>query len=69
MQRVCFLLNVRVLYIIYTYILIMRCYADHSVSLLQPTSPKYQDFSEQVKDRAEKEYNYTFSESEEVGRT
>lgn len=39
---------------------------ERSVSLLQPTSSKYQNFSEQVKDRAEQEYNYTFSESEEV---
>lgn len=36
------------------------------VSLLQPTSPKFQDFAEQVRDRAASVYNYTFSEHEEV---
>ncbi|CAD7076674.1 unnamed protein product [Hermetia illucens] len=36
------------------------------VSLLQPTSPKYQDFSEHVRERAFRDYNYTFSEAEEV---
>lgn len=37
-----------------------------SVSLLQPTSLKFQDFAEQVRDRAMLNYNYTFSEKEEV---
>lgn len=37
------------------------------VSLLQPTSPKFQDFAEQVRERALDDYNYTFSENEEVG--
>lgn len=36
------------------------------VSLLQPTSPKFQDFAEQVKERALADYNYTFGENEEV---
>lgn len=36
------------------------------VSLLQPTSPKFQDFAEQVRERAASVYNYTFSENEEV---
>lgn len=36
------------------------------VSLLQPTSPKFQDFAEQVRERAASVYNYTFSEHEEV---
>lgn len=34
--------------------------------MLQPTSPKFQDFAEQVRDRALIDYNYTFSENEEV---
>lgn len=33
-----------------------------------PTSPKFKDFAVQVRERAEQEYNYTFSEREEVGR-
>lgn len=36
------------------------------MSLLQPTSPKFQDFTEQVRERALIDYNYTFSENEEV---
>ncbi|XP_037950406.1 receptor-type guanylate cyclase gcy-28 [Teleopsis dalmanni] len=36
------------------------------VSLLQPTSPKFQGFAENVRDMATKNYNYTFSEGEEV---
>ncbi|XP_012220390.1 atrial natriuretic peptide receptor 1 isoform X3 [Linepithema humile] len=36
------------------------------VSLLQPTSPKFQDFAETVRQRAQSDYNYTFSEGEEV---
>ncbi|KAK2579330.1 hypothetical protein KPH14_008282 [Odynerus spinipes] len=36
------------------------------VSLLQPTSPKFQDFAEKVRHRAQTDYNYTFSEGEEV---
>ncbi|XP_055592109.1 atrial natriuretic peptide receptor 1 isoform X2 [Uranotaenia lowii] len=36
------------------------------VSLLQPTSPSYQDFANQVRQRAKKDYNYTFVEDEEV---
>lgn len=38
----------------------------HRVSLLQPTSPKFQDFAEQVRERAAIDYNYTFSDHEEV---
>lgn len=38
----------------------------YRVSLLQPTSPKFKDFADQVRDRATKDYNYTFSENEEV---
>lgn len=36
------------------------------VSLLQPTSPKFNLFSEKVRKRALNDYNYTFSEGEEV---
>ena len=36
------------------------------VSLLQPTSPKFQDFAETVRHRAQTDYNYYFSEGEEV---
>ncbi|XP_046387988.1 atrial natriuretic peptide receptor 1 isoform X2 [Ischnura elegans] len=36
------------------------------VSLLQPTSPKFCEFSERVKEKAKRNYNYTFSENEEV---
>lgn len=36
------------------------------VSLLQPTSPRFQDFAENVRQRAQSDYNYTFSEGEEV---
>lgn len=36
------------------------------VSLLQPTSDRFQDFSENVKCRAQLHYNYTFFEGEEV---
>ncbi|KAL3286769.1 hypothetical protein HHI36_001264, partial [Cryptolaemus montrouzieri] len=36
------------------------------VSLLQPTSDKFQDFAEQVKERAHSVYNYNISHREEV---
>lgn len=36
------------------------------VSLLQPTSPSYQIFADQVRIRAKRDYNYTFVEDEEV---
>ncbi|XP_046602850.1 atrial natriuretic peptide receptor 1 [Neodiprion virginianus] len=36
------------------------------VSLLQPTSPRFQDFADNVRHRAQTDYNYTFSEGEEV---
>ena len=36
------------------------------VSLLQPTSPRFQDFADDVRLRAQSDYNYTFSEGEEV---
>ncbi|KAI4466737.1 guanylyl cyclase [Holotrichia oblita] len=36
------------------------------VSLLQPTSDKFQDFSDKVKERAQLDYNYTISDGEEV---
>lgn len=36
------------------------------VSLLQPTSPRYQDFADQVRRGASTDYNYTFYEGEEV---
>ncbi|RZF32953.1 hypothetical protein LSTR_LSTR000823 [Laodelphax striatellus] len=36
------------------------------VSLLQPTNPKFQDFANRVRVRAEQDYNYTFSQTEEV---
>lgn len=38
----------------------------YRVSLLQPENPKFQEFADQVKERAQTHYNYTFSESEEV---
>ncbi|KYN34878.1 Atrial natriuretic peptide receptor 1 [Trachymyrmex septentrionalis] len=36
------------------------------VSLLQPTSPRFQDFADNVKHRAQTNYNYSFLEDEEV---
>lgn len=36
------------------------------VSLLQPSSPKYQGFAENVREMALRNYNYTFSDNEEV---
>lgn len=36
------------------------------VSLLQPTSPRFQDFAETVRQRAQTGYNYSFSDGEEV---
>lgn len=36
------------------------------VSLLQPTSSRYQGFADQVRHRASTDYNYTFYEGEEV---
>ncbi|KAK0163436.1 hypothetical protein PV327_007117 [Microctonus hyperodae] len=36
------------------------------VSLLQPTSPRFQDFADDVKIRAQTNYNYSFSDGEEV---
>ncbi|XP_002006469.3 atrial natriuretic peptide receptor 1 isoform X2 [Drosophila mojavensis] len=36
------------------------------VSLLQPTSPTFQDFADNVRENALTEYNYTFGEGEEV---
>lgn len=39
------------------------------VSLLQPSSPKYQGFAENVRDMALHNYNYTFSDGEEVSTT
>lgn len=36
------------------------------VSLLQPTSDKFQDFADRVKERAYKDYNYTITDGEEV---
>lgn len=36
------------------------------VSLLQPTSDKFQDFADRVKERAFKDYNYTITDGEEV---
>lgn len=36
------------------------------VSLLQPTTQRYETFAEQVKVRAQRDYNYTFYEGEEV---
>lgn len=36
------------------------------VSLLQPTSPRFQDFADTVRQRAQTDYNYSFSEGEEV---
>jgi atrial natriuretic peptide receptor A len=36
------------------------------VSLLQPTSPKFHNFAQTVRERALKTYNYEFYEGEEV---
>lgn len=36
------------------------------VSLLQPTSPRFNQFAANVREIAEKEYGYTFFEGEEV---
>jgi atrial natriuretic peptide receptor A len=36
------------------------------VSLLTPTSPKFQEFADNVRRLAQRDYNYTFSEGEEV---
>lgn len=36
------------------------------ISLLQPTSDKFQDFADKVKERSQRDYNYTISEGEEV---
>ncbi|CAG9763987.1 unnamed protein product [Ceutorhynchus assimilis] len=36
------------------------------VSLLHPTSDKFQDFTDKVKERSLKDYNYSISEGEEV---
>ncbi|XP_025989515.1 atrial natriuretic peptide receptor 1 isoform X1 [Solenopsis invicta] len=36
------------------------------VSLLQPTSPRFQGFADRVRHRAQTDYNYTFLEGEEV---
>lgn len=36
------------------------------MSLLQPTSDKFQDFADKVKERSLRDYNYTISEGEEV---
>lgn len=36
------------------------------VSLLQPTSDKFHEFAEIVKDRALSDYNYTITDKEEV---
>ncbi|XP_044009185.1 atrial natriuretic peptide receptor 1 [Aphidius gifuensis] len=36
------------------------------VSLLQPTSPRFQGFADNVRIRAQTDYNYSFSEGEEV---
>lgn len=36
------------------------------VSLLQPTSDKFQDFADRVKERAYQDYNYTITDGEEV---
>lgn len=38
------------------------------VSLLTPTSPKFQEFADSVRRLAQQDYNYTFSEGEEVQR-
>lgn len=38
------------------------------VSLLQPTSPKFHNFSEIVRKVAAERYNYNFFEGEEVSR-
>lgn len=36
------------------------------VSLLQPTSPKFNQFAEEVRKTAKQKYEYTFYEGEEV---
>jgi atrial natriuretic peptide receptor A len=36
------------------------------VSLLQPRDPEFKSFADDVRELAQKEYNYTFSEAEEV---
>lgn len=36
------------------------------VSLLEPTSTSYHEFSDRVKDRAQRFYNYTYTDGEEV---
>jgi atrial natriuretic peptide receptor A len=36
------------------------------VSLLTPTSPKFQEFADNVRRFAQQDYNYTFSPAEEV---
>lgn len=45
------------------------CLTAFRVSLLQPTSDKFQDFAEKVKVRAQSDYNYTFSDNEEVSQS
>lgn len=52
-----------------TKILLFFCYPQKTinrVSLLQPTTSLYQNFSNQIRERAEKDYNYSFYEGEEV---
>jgi len=36
------------------------------VSLLQPRDPKFKSFADEVKENAYRDYNYTFSDNEEV---
>jgi hypothetical protein len=36
------------------------------VSLLQPTSPKFNQFADEVRERAKRDYDYSFYEGEEV---
>lgn len=36
------------------------------VSLLQPRDPEFKSFAEDVRELAQRDYNYTFSEHEEV---
>ena len=38
------------------------------VSLLEPTSPRFQEFAETVKRNALQDYNYTFPTGEEVSK-
>ncbi|XP_029670932.1 atrial natriuretic peptide receptor 3-like [Formica exsecta] len=38
------------------------------VSLLQPTTSRFQGFADSVRQRAQSDYNYTFSEGEEVSQ-